>query len=141
MKADNAVKVTFLSRSINESLARSIVSAFAAQADPALDELQDIKTAVSEAVTNCIIHAYPEQLGTISLSASLTGSKLRVVVADKGVGIEDVERAMTPMYTTGGKERAGLGFAVMQTFCDSIKVRSTPGKGTRITLTKTLCAK
>lgn len=141
MKADNAIKVTFVSRSINESFARSVISAFAAQQDPALDELQDIKTAVSEAVTNCIIHAYPDTLGIITLTATLTGSRLRVVIADKGVGIPNVEEAMTPVFTTGGKERAGLGFAVMQTFMDDVRVRSTAGRGTRVTLTKTLSVK
>ena len=122
MKALNTVKITFPSRSVNEGFARSALSAFAAQADPTLDELADVKTAVSEAVTNCIVHD-----GT-----------LRVAVADKGCGIPDVSKAMEPLFTTGGAERAGLGFAVMESFMDSVKVRSAPGKGTRVTLSKRL---
>lgn len=139
MKALNTVKFTFPSRSVNEAFARSAVAAFAAQADPTLDELADIRTAVSEAVTNCIVHAYPDTIGTVSVTAAFCeGSVLRVVVADKGVGIEDVAEAMQPMYTTGGPERAGLGFAVMESFMDTVRVRSVPGRGTRVTMTKRL---
>ena len=119
--------------------ARSAVAAFAAQADPTMDELADIKTAVSEAVTNCIVHAYPNVIGPVTLTAALQeGGVLRIVVADKGCGIDDVPRAMQPMFTTGGPERAGLGFAVMESFMDRVKVRSVPGKGTRVTLEKRL---
>ena len=139
MKALNTVKITFPSRSVNESFARSALSAFAAQADPTLDELADVKTAVSEAVTNCIVHAYANTIGPITLTAALyEDGTLRVAVADKGCGIPDVSKAMEPLFTTGGAERAGLGFAVMESFMDSVKVRSAPGKGTRVTLSKRL---
>jgi len=135
MKALNTVKITFPSR----SFARSALSAFAAQADPTLDELADVKTAVSEAVTNCIVHAYANTIGPITLTAALyEDGTLRVAVADKGCGIPDVSKAMEPLFTTGGAERAGLGFAVMESFMDSVKVRSAPGKGTRVTLSKRL---
>ena len=137
MKALNTVKITFPSRSVNEGFARSALSAFAAQADPTLDELADVKTAVSEAVTNCIVHAYANTIGPITLTAALyEDGTLRVAVADKGCGIPDVSKAMEPLFTTGGAERAGLGFAVMQSFCDSVRVTSTVGKGTSVTLTK-----
>ena len=139
MKALNTVKITFPSRSVNEGFARSALSAFAAQADPTLDELADVKTAVSEAVTNCIVHAYANTIGPITLTAALyEDGTLRVAVADKGCGIPDVSKAMEPLFTTGGAERAGLGFAVMESFMDSVKVRSVPGKGTRVTLSKRL---
>ena len=139
MKALNTVKITFPSRSVNEGFARSALSAFAAQADPTLDELADVKTAVSEAVTNCIVHAYANTIGPITLTAALyEDGTLRVAVADKGCGIPDVSKAMEPLFSTGGAERAGLGFAVMESFMDSVKVRSAPGKGTRVTLSKRL---
>lgn len=139
MKALNTVKITFPSRSVNEGFARSALSAFAAQADPTLDELADVKTAVSEAVTNCIVHAYANTIGPITLTAALyEDGTLRVAVADKGCGIPDVSKAMEPLFTTGGAERAGLGFAVMESFMDSVKVCSAPGKGTRVTLSKRL---
>ena len=139
MKALNTVKITFPSRSVNEGFARSALSAFAAQADPTLDELADVKTAVSEAVTNCIVHAYANTIGPITLTAALyEDGTLRVAVADKGCGIPDVSKAMEPLFTTGGAERAGLGFAVMESFMESVKVRSAPGKGTRVTLSKRL---
>ena len=139
MKALNTVKITFPSRSVNAGFARSALSAFAAQADPTLDELADVKTAVSEAVTNCIVHAYANTIGPITLTAALyEDGTLRVAVADKGCGIPDVSKAMEPLFTTGGAERAGLGFAVMESFMDSVKVRSAPGKGTRVTLSKRL---
>ena len=139
MKALNTVKITLPSRSVNEGFARSALSAFAAQADPTLDELADVKTAVSEAVTNCIVHAYANTIGPITLTAALyEDGTLRVAVADKGCGIPDVSKAMEPLFTTGGAERAGLGFAVMESFMDSVKVRSAPGKGTRVTLSKRL---
>ena len=139
MKALNTVKITFPSRSVNEGFARSALSAFAAQADPTLDELADVKTAVSEAVTNCIVHAYANTIGPITLTAALyEDGTLRVAVADKGCGIPDVSKAMEPLFTTGGAERAGLGFAVMESFMDSVKVRSAPGKVTRVTLSKRL---
>ena len=139
MKALNTVKITFPSRSVNEGFARSALSAFAAQADHTLDELADVKTAVSEAVTNCIVHAYANTIGPITLTAALyEDGTLRVAVADKGCGIPDVSKAMEPLFTTGGAERAGLGFAVMESFMDRVKVRSAPGRGTRVTLEKKL---
>ncbi|HIV87318.1 MAG TPA: anti-sigma F factor [Candidatus Pygmaiobacter gallistercoris] len=137
MKPMNQTKITFTSRSSNEGYARGAVAAFLAQLDPTVDELADIKTAVSEAVTNCIVHAYPGVLGQIYITVSLfEDGRVRIRIADKGVGIEDLERAMQPMETTGGAERAGLGFTVMQTFMDRLRVRSTVGGGTVVTMEK-----
>ena len=143
MKAKNLVKLSFYSRSVNEGFARGALAAFLAQADPTVPELADLKTAVSEAVTNCIVHAYPGGVGLVHMSIALyEGGKVKITIADKGVGIADVKKAMEPMFTTGGPgERAGLGFAVMQSFTDKVKVASTPGKGTRVVLTKTLAGK
>ena len=139
MKAENEMTLTFPSRSSNESFARAAVACFAAQLDPNLEELNDIKTAVSEAVTNCIVHAYPDRIGEIYIAASLSESNLVTIkVRDHGCGIADVQKAMEPLFTTGGSERAGLGFAVMQSFMDKVKVSSQPGKGTRVVLTKRL---
>ena len=139
MKPINTVKFTFPSRSVNEGFARSAVAAFAAQADPTLDQLADIKTAVSEAVTNCIVHAYRDTIGLITVTVSFyEENELLIIVADKGCGIEDVQQAMQPLFTTGGEERAGLGFAVMESFMDQIKVSSKSGRGTRVTLVKKL---
>lgn len=139
MKALNTVKITFPSRSVNEGFARSALSAFAAQADPTLDELADVKTAVSEAVTNCIVHAYANTIGPITLTAALyEDGTLRVAVADKGCGIPGRLQGNGAAVHYGGAERAGLGFAVMESFMDSVKVRSAPGKGTRVTLSKRL---
>lgn len=139
----NQVKFTFLSRSVNEGFARAALAAFLAQADPTVPQLADIKTAVSEAVTNCIVHAYPEAVGQVTLTAALYENGLvRITVTDRGIGIPDVEKAMEPLYTTGNPdERAGLGFAVMQSFMDKIKVSSNPGRGTRVTMSKRLEAK
>ena len=139
MKPMNEMSVSFPSVSSNEGFARAVVSAFAAQLDPTLDQLADLKTAVSEAVTNAIVHGYRETIGKVTITARLyeTG-KVVVKIRDKGVGIEDVEKAMEPLYTTGGEERAGFGFAVMQSFCDKVSVRSQPGKGTTVTLQKNL---
>lgn len=142
MKPINTVKFAFPSRSINEGFARSAIAAFAAQADPTLDELADVKTAVSEAVTNCIVHAYREKIGLISITAALyEGGRLTVLIADKGCGIPDITKAMEPLFTTGGEERAGLGFAVMESFMDIVRVRSAVGRGTRVTMTKLLGAR
>lgn len=143
MKMVNQVKFSFLSRSVNESFARAALAAFLAQADPTVPQLADIKTAVSEAVTNCIVHAYPDAVGLVTLTAALYENGLvRITVTDRGVGIPDVSKAMEPLYTTGNPdERAGLGFAVMQSFMDKVKVSSTPGRGTRVTMAKRLEAK
>lgn len=143
MKMLNQVKITFASRSVNEGFARAALAAFLVQADPTVPQLADIKTAVSEAVTNCIVHAYPDCVGMITMTAGLYEENLvRITITDRGVGIPDVKQAMEPLYTTGNPdERAGLGFAVMQSFMDKVKVSSTPGKGTRVTMTKRLDAK
>ena len=140
MKAKNLAKLSFYSRSVNEGFARGALAAFLAQADPTVPELADLKTAVSEAVTNCIVHAYPGGVGLIHLSMALYDDGLvRITIADKGVGIADVPKAMQPMFTTGDRaERAGLGFAVMQSFTDRVKVSSRPGAGTKVTLFKAL---
>ena len=137
MKPINEMKVNFLSRSANESFARATVAAFAAQLDPAVDELADLRTAVSEAVTNAIVHAYPDRLGLVTLTVRLYESgKIQVQVKDKGRGIPDVDKAMEPLFTTGGEERSGLGFTVMESFTDRLRVRSAPGKGTAVTMEK-----
>ncbi len=143
MKMLNQVKITFAGRSVNESFARAALAAFLVQLDPTVPQLADIKTAVSEAVTNCIVHAYPDRLGPITMTAAIyEGGVVRITITDRGVGIPDIEKAMEPMFTTGDvEERAGLGFAVMQSFMDKVKVSSTPGRGTRVTLTKRLEAR
>ena len=143
MKFDNYMILDFPSRSSNEAFARSAVACFASQMDPNLEELGDIRTAVSEAVTNCIVHAYPGGLGVITLTVALYENGLvKITVSDKGVGIPDVDRAMEPLFTTGNpEERAGLGFAVMQSFMDGVQVRSKPGKGTKVVLKKQLSVK
>lgn len=135
MKGDNYVVMEFLSRSSNESFARMAAAGFAAQLDPTLDELGDIKTAVSEAVTNAIVHAYPDKLGKIVMKMRiLEGQVLELVIRDWGCGIPDVDQARQPLYTTGGEERSGMGFTIMESFMDSLKVRSLPGKGTTVTM-------
>ena len=135
MKLQNEMKLEFPSHSVNEAFARGAVACFAAQLDPTLDELGDIKTAVSEAVTNCIVHAYPDSLGTVWLRARiLDGGVLELTVRDRGVGIEDLERAQRPMYTTGGQDRSGMGFTIMQSFMHEFRVSSTPGRGTTVTM-------
>ena len=137
MKALNTTKIVFPAKSANEGFARSAVASFVAQLDPTVDEIADIKTAVSEAVTNSIVHAYPEALGRVYITVSLyEGGRVRIRISDKGIGINDLETAMQPMVTTGGEERSGLGFTVMQTFMDALKVRSNAGKGTVITMEK-----
>ena len=143
MKMLNSVKLTFASRSVNEGFARAVVAAFLVPLDPTVPQMADLKTAVSEAVTNCIVHAYPDSIGPVTLTAALyEGGLVRITVSDRGVGIADVEQAMQPMYTTGNpEERAGLGFAVMQSFMDKVRVSSTPGRGTRVTLSKHLDSK
>ena len=137
MNIKNRFTMTLLACSANESFARSCVSAFAAQLDPTIEEISDIKTAVSEAVTNCIVHAYREQMGNIYITAELTDNNIiRIKIRDKGCGINNIEQAMEPLYTSLGGERAGLGFAVMESFMDSLKVNSKIGKGTTVTMLK-----
>lgn len=139
MKALNEMKLSFKSKSINEGFARGAVASFLMQLDPTVAELADIKTAVSEAVTNCIVHAYPDGEGMIYITAKvLEGRIFTVSVRDRGCGIPDIKQAMEPMFTTGGEERAGLGFAVMQSFTDKLRVSSRPGRGTTVTMTKQL---
>ena len=141
-KSVNDFKMNVLSRSVNESFCRAVVGAFAALCDPTVEELSDLKTAVSEAVTNCIVHGYRDRPGRIYIDAALLeGNVLRVKIRDKGCGIEDVSRALEPLFTTAGGERSGLGFTVMESFTDSLKVRSAPGKGTVVTLTKKITGK
>ena len=133
MKCENQINLEFPSKSVNEAFARSAVAAFAAQLDPTLEELGDIKTAVSEAVTNCIVHGYPDTIGTVSVRCRiLAGGTLDIVVKDKGRGIADVNQARTPMFTTGGSERSGMGFTIMESFMHELKVTSQPGKGTTV---------
>ena len=133
MKFENHMILEFPSKSCNESFARSAVACFAAQLDPTLEELGDIRTAVSEAVTNCIVHAYPESLGNITLRCRiLKDNVLDIVVKDKGVGIADVEQARRPAYTTGGADRSGMGFTIMESFMNHISITSAPGKGTTV---------
>ena len=131
----NYITLEFPAKSANEGFARSAVAAFAAQLDPTLDEIGDIKTAVSEAVTNAIVHAYPETMGTVWLRARiLGGDTLELTVKDKGRGIPDVKLAMEPLFSTGGDDRSGMGFTIMESFMDTLKVRSQPGKGTTVTM-------
>lgn len=134
----NEMKLKLPSKSVNEGFARSAVASFAAQLDPTVAEIADIKTAVSEAVTNCIVHAYPGKIGAITIEVRILEEKeIMVKIRDWGCGIEDVKKAMEPLYTTSkGEERAGLGFSVMESFMDKVSVRSTPGKGTIVTLRK-----
>ena len=139
MKFENYMTLDFPSKSCNESFARSAVACFAAQLDPTLEELGDIRTAVSEAVTNCIVHAYPGSLGIITLRCRiLKDNTLDIVVKDSGIGIPDVEKARQPMYTTGGSERSGMGFTIMESFMTTFSVRSTPEKGTTVHMRRKL---
>ena len=137
MKIENQVTLEFPSRSANEGFARTVAACFAAQLDPTLEEVNDIKTAVSEAVTNAIVHAYPDTLGKVSVKLRIReGHMLEIVVKDWGVGIADVEQARTPLFTTGSEERSGMGFTIMESFMDTLKVRSAPGKGTTVTMAR-----
>ncbi len=139
MNVINEMNLNFKSKSSNESFARAAVSAFVLCLDPTIAELSDIKTAVSEAVTNCIVHAYPDTLGTVYINVKITDeNKIIIKIRDKGVGIENIKQAMIPLFTTSSEERAGLGFAVMQSFTDNVKVRSKVGVGTTVTMEKTL---
>ena len=138
-KQSNYIKLEFPSKSANEAFARSAVAAFAAQLDPTVDVLSDLKTAVSEAVTNAIVHAYPEALGTIHLKARiLGGDTLELTVRDTGRGIPDVKKAMEPLYTTGGDDRSGMGFTIMESFMDKLRGRSEPGKGTTVVMQRAI---
>ncbi len=139
MKFENYMILEFPSRSCNEAFARSAVACFAAQMDPTLEELGDIRTAVSEAVTNCIVHAYPDGLGIITLRCRiLKDNVLDIVVKDKGIGIPDVETARRPAYTTGGAERSGMGFTIMESFMTDLEISSKPGKGTTVHMRRRL---
>ncbi len=136
-RIENYVTLEFLSRSSNEGFARVAAAGFAAQLDPTLDELGDIKTAVSEAVTNAIVHGYPDQLGRIAVKLKLLANNtLEITVRDWGAGIDDVQKARQPMFTTGGEERSGMGFTIMESFMDKLVVKSAPGRGTTVTMRK-----
>ena len=139
MKFDNYMILEFPSKSANEAFARSAVSCFAAQLDPTIEELGDIRTAVSEAVTNAIVHGYPEEIGTITLRCRiLKDNVLDIVIKDKGVGIPDLKQAMTPMFTTGGSDRSGMGFTIMESFMTNLEILSEPGKGTTVHMRRKL---
>ena len=139
MKFENYMILEFPSKSTNESFARSAVASFAAQMDPTLEELGDIRTAVSEAVTNCIVHAYPQGIGLIALRCRiLKDNTLDIVIKDKGVGIQNLEEARRPMFTTGGEERSGMGFTIMESFMTNFTVTSTPGRGTTVHMRRKL---
>lgn len=142
MKTVNELKMTVDSKSINEGFSRVAVSAFVACLDPNIEELTDIKTAVSEAVTNAVVHGYREKEGKIYITVSiLEKGRVKIRIRDKGVGIDNIEQAMEPLFTTSGGERAGLGFAVMESFMDKLKVISAPGKGTTVILEKKIKGK
>ena len=139
MKFENYMILEFPSKSANEAFARSAVACFAAQLDPTMEELGDIRTAVSEAVTNCIVHAYPDALGIITVRCRiLKDHTLDVVIKDKGIGIPDLEQARRPMFTTGGADRSGMGFTIMESFMTSFDVTSVPGKGTVVHMRRKL---
>ena len=138
----NQMSIKFQSRSNNEAFARQAVAAFAAQLDPTIEEINDIKTAVSEAVTNCIVHAYRDTLGYITVAAKLyDDGEIRIVVRDKGCGIADIQQARQPMFTTGDAGRSGMGFTMMESFMDRLRVRSREGVGTQVTMTKRIAAR
>ena len=137
MKANNIMETEFESRSINEGFARSAAACFIAQLDPTLDELGDVRTAVSEAVTNCIVHAYPDKIGRIMMRIRLfEDNTAEITVRDWGCGIPDIDHAMEPLFTTGGEERSGMGFTIMSSFMDGLRVRSAPGRGTTVIMKK-----
>lgn len=141
-KAMNYMTVEFPSRSSNEGFARVAAACFASQMDPTLNELEDIKTAVSEAVTNCIVHAYPDSIGKVTIKAKICeGNMLEITIKDSGRGIPDVDKARQPMYTTGGEERSGMGFTIMESFMDHLAVRSAPGRGTTVVLRKRIATR
>ncbi|MBP5166738.1 MAG: anti-sigma F factor [Oscillospiraceae bacterium] len=137
MSISNYARIEFPGRSSNEAFARSAAACFAAQLDPTLEELGDLKTAVSEAVTNCIVHAYPAEIGKIKMKCRIMGEDiLEISIKDSGCGIEDIAKAMEPLFTTGGEDRSGMGFSIMECFMDSVKVKSAPGRGTTVTMRK-----
>ncbi|HBA93631.1 MAG TPA: anti-sigma F factor [Ruminococcaceae bacterium] len=140
MNIINEFKLTVDSKSINEAFCRQVVGAFVTSLDPTIEEMTDIKTAVSEAVTNCIVHAYSDSCGKIYITGQiLDDNMVKITIKDKGIGIENVSQAMTPLFTTGSSDRSGLGFTVMQSFCDRVNVSSSVGNGTTVTLTKYIC--
>lgn len=142
MKTDNNIKIEFLSKSCNEGFSRIAIAALASQLDPTLEEINEIKTAVSEAVTNAIVHAYSDRIGKIYITAKISNQKIIISVRDKGCGIENIEKAREPLFTTGNEnERSGMGFTIMESFMDKISVRSVIGKGTKVTMTKILSPK
>ncbi len=142
MKPINKAEISFLSNSVNEAFARGTVASFLLSLDPTVNDLSDIKTALSEAVTNAIIHGYKNKIGTVYITIkTFENGRVVIRVRDKGCGIEDVKAAMEPLFTTGGNEQAGIGFAVMESFCDKVRVTSTVGKGTSVVLTKQLARK
>lgn len=143
MKPVNEMKMSFESRSCNESFARSSVAAFISVLDPNIEEISDIKTAVSEAVTNCIVHGYKNEIGKVYIHVKIfEGARISICIKDKGCGIPDIKKAMEPLYTTCETgERAGLGFSIMESFMDNLKVRSKPGRGTSVTLEKSIVSK
>ena len=134
---DNEMKLEFVSKSSNEAFARIAVAAFASQLDPTIEELADIKTAVSEAVTNCIIHGYENTSGIVKIESKLKDNWIEICISDSGKGIEDIELAKKPLYTTKANlERSGMGFTIMESFMDEMKVESIPDMGTKITMKK-----
>ena len=133
----NEVTLRFASRSANESFARAAAAAFLAQLDPTVEQVYDIKTAVSEAVTNAIVHGYRDKLGIITMTVRIYApATAEIIISDKGCGIEDIKKAMQPLFSGGGEERAGMGFSIMQAFCDKVYVKSAIGKGTSVTMKK-----
>lgn len=137
MKQTDYIKFEFPSLSVNEGFARAAAASFAARLDPTMDELADIKTAVSEAVTNCIVHAYPNEVGLIWMRVGVRAENvLEIMIKDKGVGIPDVQKAREPLFTTGGDDRSGMGFTIMESFMDKVRVRSREGKGTTVVLSR-----
>ena len=142
MKFENYMVLNFPGKSSNEAFARAAVASFAAQMDPTMEELGDIRTAVSEAVTNCIVHAYPNELGVITLRCRiLKDHVLDIVVKDRGIGITDLQQARQPMFTTGGMDRSGMGFTIMESFMTSLDITSAPGKGTTVHMRRKLARK
>ena len=142
MNKSNYIKIEFISKSSNEGFSRVAVAALASQLDPTLEEINEIKTAVSEAVTNAIVHAYSDSIGKIYITVKTNNQKLTVTIRDKGCGIENIDKAREPLFTTGNEnERSGMGFTIMESFMDKVSVRSIVGKGTKVTMSKTLSQK